>query len=294
MKRSGGLGKGLDALIPPAKEKHTGKDTPGGHVMVDIHRIEPNRAQPRKTFDEDALDELADSIRQVGVLEPLLVREIDGQYDLVAGERRWRAARKAGLKEVPVTIRNDLTDQQVVEIQLIENIQREDLNAIEEAQAFERLIKEFHMKQDDVAERVSKSRVAITNSMRLLKLSPGVQQMVIDKRIKETAARALIPVEDTETQFLLAQRIMDEDLSVREVEKIVRSLDTPGKIKREKKKNEALEAIYKELGERCQRSLGTKVSITGKGTQGAGKIEIEFYSADDLEKITDRLIEEGV
>lgn len=289
MKR--GLGRGLDALIPPAKgtgEKGKGAAQEG--VLIDISRIEPNRLQPRKNFDEDALEELADSMRQVGVLEPLIVRELDGHFDIICGERRWRAARKAGLKQVPVTIRNDLTEQQIVEIQLIENIQREDLNPIEEAQAFERLIKEFHMKQDDVAERVSKSRVAITNSMRLLKLCPKVQQMVVDKIIKETAARALIPVEDAETQYALAQRIMDEDLSVREVEKIVRGLDTPGRMRREKKKNEALEAIYRDLADRCKNALGTKVEIISKGSDGAGKIEIEFYSGDDLEKITDRLI----
>ena len=295
MKR--GLGKGLDVLIPPSAGSKTtsGKqtDTPAQDqekIFVSIQRVEPNRAQPRKAFDEDALEELADSIRQVGILEPILVRERNDRYDIIAGERRWRAAKLAGLKEVPVIVRNDLTEQQIVEIQLIENIQRENLNPIEEAQAYERLIREFHMKQDEVADRVSKSRVTVTNSMRLLKLCPAVQQMVIDGMLKTGQARALISVEDTEVQLSLAQRIFDENLSTREAEKIVRQLDTPAKRKREQKKNESLEAVYRSIEERLKNAIGTKATITSKGTDGAGKLELEFYNHDDLEMITERLL----
>lgn len=289
-----GLGKGLDALIPPAvkkdAEKRAPKVTERERVMMDINRVEPNRSQPRKTFDEDGLLELADSIRQFGVLEPLLVRDKGTYYDIIFGERRWRAARKAGLKEVPVIIRNDLTEQQIVEIQLIENIQRENLNPIEEAQAYERLVKEFHLKQDEIAERVSKSRVAITNAMRLLKLCPAVQQMVIEEKLQTGHARALIPVENEEEQLKLAERIFDEKLSVREAEKIVKQLDTPSKQRRMKKQNETLDTVYRELSDRCKNKLGTKVNIVSKGAGGAGMIEIEFYSGEDLERITDLLL----
>ena len=288
-----GLGRGLDALIPPASKKGTEKGTTKKQterVMMDINRVEPNRKQPRKTFDEDGLLELADSIKQFGVLEPLLVRDKGDHYDIIFGERRWRAARKAGLKEVPVIIRNDLTEQQIVEIQLIENIQRENLNAIEEAQAYERLVKEFHLKQDEIAERVSKSRVAITNAMRLLKLCAEVQQMVIEEKLQTGHARALIPVENPEEQLRLAERIFDEKLSVREAEKIVKQLDTPAKQRRLKKQNDALEAVYRDLSERCKAKLGTKVEIVSKGANGSGRIEIEFYSGEDLERITDLLL----
>ncbi|MBR5970963.1 MAG: ParB/RepB/Spo0J family partition protein [Lachnospiraceae bacterium] len=286
------LNRGLDSLIPPKKGKESGSEKLAAEdrTMMGINKIEPNREQPRKHFDEDALEELADSIKQFGVLEPLLVCKRDNYYMIVAGERRWRAAKKVGLKEVPVVIRNDLTEREIVEIQLIENIQRKDLNAIEEAQAYERLIKEFNMKQDEVAERVSKSRVYITNSMRLLKLSPEVQQMVIDEMLTTGHARALIPVENPEEQYRLAQRIFDERLSVRDAEKIVKQLDTPGKIRRQQKKNEALEAIYKDLAERLKQTLGTRVEIISKGSGNGGKMEIEFYSGDDLERISGKLL----
>lgn len=289
MAKKRALGKGLDSLIPPAKGKGSEQTSAEERTMMGINKIEPNREQPRKHFDEDALEELADSIKQFGVLEPLLVCKRGDYYMIVAGERRWRAAKKVGLKEVPVVIRNDLTEREIVEIQLIENIQRRDLNAIEEAQAYERLIKEFHMKQDEVAERVSKSRVYITNAMRLLKLCPEVQQMVIDEMLTTGHARALIPVENTEEQYRLAQRIFDERLSVRDAEKIVKQLDTPGKIRRQQKKNEALEAIYQDLAERLKQTLGTRVEIISKGN-GGGKMEIEFYSGDDLEKISGKLL----
>ena len=287
-----GLGKGIDSLIPVKSEpEETSQDIQqeGDKVMVSLSLVEPNRKQPRKSFNEDKLEELADSIKQQGVLIPLMVRHNGNMFEIIAGERRWRASKKAGLKEIPVIIRDDLTEEQIFEIQLIENIQREDLNPIEEALGYERLIKEFHMKQDEVAEKVSKSRVAITNSMRLLKLSPEVQQMVIDEKLTTGHARALISVEDPDKQIALAERIFDEKLSVREAEKIVKQLDKPVKEKAEKKKNDSLEAVYRDLEERCKNAVGTKVDIISK-EDGAGKIEIEFYTPDDLEKITDRLM----
>lgn len=287
-----GLGKGIDSLIPVKSEpEQTSQDIQqeGDKVMVSLSLVEPNRKQPRKSFNEDKLEELADSIKQQGVLIPLMVRHNGNMFEIIAGERRWRASKKAGLKEIPVIIRDDLTEEQIFEIQLIENIQREDLNPIEEALGYERLIKEFHMKQDEVAEKVSKSRVAITNSMRLLKLSPEVQQMVIDEKLTTGHARALISVEDPDKQIALAERIIDEKLSVREAEKIVKQLDKPVKEKAEKKKNDSLEAVYRDLEERCKNAVGTKVDIISK-EDGAGKIEIEFYTPDDLEKITDRLM----
>ena len=287
-----GLGKGIDSLIPVKSEpEQTSQDIQqeGDKVMVSLSLVEPNRKQPRKSFNEDKLEELADSIKQQGVLIPLMVRHNGNMFEIIAGERRWRASKNAGLKEIPVIIRDDLTEEQIFEIQLIENIQREDLNPIEEALGYERLIKEFHMKQDEVAEKVSKSRVAITNSMRLLKLSPEVQQMVIDEKLTTGHARALISVEDPDKQIALAERIFDEKLSVREAEKIVKQLDKPVKEKVEKKKNDSLEAVYRDLEERCKNAVGTKVDIISK-EDGAGKIEIEFYTPDDLEKITDRLM----
>lgn len=294
------LGKGLDALIPsglgvdtkPKKAETSGikkeeQAESSSETLVKITMVEPNRDQPRKNFDEDALQELADSIKQFGLLQPILVQQRDGYYEIVAGERRWRAAKLAGLKEVPVIIRN-LTEQEIVEISLIENIQRENLNPIEEAQAYKKLLTEFNLKQDEVAERVSKSRAAVTNSMRLLKLSDEVQQMVISDMISTGHARALLAIEDADEQYALAQRIFDEKLSVRDIEKLVKSIGKPAKEKKEKEKNESLEAVYQDIQEKLKQRLGTKVAVSGKG-DGAGKIEIEFYSHDDLERILDTL-----
>ena len=223
-----GLGKGLDSLIPASVtgSSNEKKEQKQAETIVKIAKVEPNRDQPRKNFDEDALQELADSIKQFGMLQPILVQNRKDYYEIIAGERRWRAAKIAGLKEIPVIIRN-YTNQEIVEISLIENIQREDLNPIEEALAYKRLLEEFQLKQDEVAERVSKSRTAVTNSMRLLKLCDGVQQMIIDDMLSTGHARALIPIEDQELQLQLAQRIFDEKLSVREVEKLVKSLLKP-------------------------------------------------------------------
>ncbi len=296
--RGKGLGRGLDSLIPNTVGINESKNNEGGkeekkeqektsEVLVKITMVEPNREQPRKNFDEDSLLELAESIKQFGLLQPILVQDRKSYYEIIAGERRWRAAKMAGLKEVPVIIK-DLTDQEIVEISLIENIQREDLNPIEEALAYKRLLTEFHLKQDEVAERVSKSRTAVTNSMRLLKLCEEVQQMIIDDMISTGHARALISIEDAEQQYTIAQKIFDEKLSVRDVEKLVKNLNTPPKQKKTIQTDKALQIIYQDVEEKLKQALGTKVLISSKG-EGSGKLEIEFYSHDDLEKITDKL-----
>lgn len=292
-----GLGKGLDSLIPTnvmmeSEVKHatvsiasSPEEEKDGTLMVKLSKVEPNREQPRKNFDEDSLQELAESLKQFGMLQPILVQNRGDYYEIIAGERRWRAAKIAGLKEVPVIVR-ELTDQEIVEISLIENIQREDLNPIEEAQAYKRLLTEFHLKQDEVAERVSKSRTAVTNSMRLLKLCDEVQKMVVDDMISTGHARALISIEDPEEQYLIAQKIFDEKLSVREVEKLVKDLHKPPKPPKEE--NKTLQAIYQEISERLKQSLSTKVSVSAK-QNGAGKIEIEFYNHEDLERLLERI-----
>ena len=296
MAASRGLGKGLDALIPVGINEKKAKagnineentEKKDGEKLVNITKVEPNREQPRKNFDEDALDELAESIKQFGLLQPILVQDKSTYYEIIAGERRWRAAKKAGLKEIPVIIKN-LTEQEIVEISLIENIQREDLNPIEEAQAYKRLLTEFNLKQDEVAERVSKSRTAVTNSMRLLKLCDDVQKMVIDNMISTGHARALISIEDEKQQCEIAKKIYEEKLNVRDVEKLVKNLNKPVKIKKTIITDESLEAVYQDIEENLKQKLSTKVSITSKGN-GAGKIEIEFYSHDDLEKIMELL-----
>lgn len=286
-----GLGKGLDVMIPnivgetKEKKQKSGVREESPETTIAITKVEPNRKQPRKFFDEDKLQELADSIKQFGMLQPILVQDRKDYYEIIAGERRWRAARLAGLKEVPVIIKN-YSDQEVVEIALIENIQREDLNPIEEAQAYKRLLEEFNLKQDEVAERVSKSRAAVTNSIRLLKLGDRVQQMVIDDMISTGHARALLAVEDEEEQFNLAQKIFDEKLSVRDIEKMVKNLHKPAKVK--KLDDKALQAIYLDIEEKLKQKLSTKVAVTSKG-EGTGKIEIEFYSHEDLERILEMI-----
>lgn len=293
-KAARGLGKGLDLLIPaatqkadPVKSEEKVDNSSAQETLVKITKVEPNREQPRKNFDEDALQELADSIKQFGLLQPILVQDRKTHYEIIAGERRWRAAKLAGLKEVPVIIR-DYTEQEIVEISLIENIQREDLNPIEEAQAYKKLLTEFNLKQDEVAERVSKSRTAVTNSMRLLKLCDEVQQMIIDDMISTGHARALISIEDPEQQYTIAQRVFDEKLSVRDVEKLVKDLNKPQKPKKEVVEDKSLDIIYQDVEEKLKQSLGTKVSIASKGN-GAGKLEIEFYTHDDLDKIIELL-----
>ena len=297
--RKGGLGKGLDSLIPGGKETATAekkenvkvkevikevvKEVVKNELMVKINEVEPNREQPRKDFNEDALIEISESIKQYGVIQPLIVKDRQGYYEIVAGERRWRAAKMAGLKEVPVIIK-DYTEQEIAEIALIENLQREDLNPIEEALAYQRLLTEFHMKQDELAEKISKSRVAVTNALRLLKLSEKVQQMLIDDMISSGHARALVGIEDEEQQYAIATKIFDEKLSVRETEKLVKNL---GKQKKDKPAV-VLEdtAIYEDLEEKMKTIMGTKVVINRK-TNTKGKIEIDYYSVDELDRIMD-------
>lgn len=296
-----GLGKGLDSMIPvyPVKPRAAAEKTKEekenkAEKLLKITEVEPNREQPRKKFDEDALLELADSIKQFGVLQPLLVQKRKDYYEIIAGERRWRAAKMAGLKEIPVIIK-EFSDQEIVEISLIENIQREDLNPIEEAQAYKRLLTEFHLKQDEVAERVSKSRTAVTNSMRLLKLDERVQQMLIDDMLTTGHARALLAIEDPELQWKAANRIFDEKMSVRDVEKMVKSLQKDKKEKQEDRKQEdAYTYIYRDMEEKMKAILGTKVKVN-HGADHRGKIEIEYYSDEELERIYDMLrsIREG-
>ena len=302
MKR--GLGRGLDLIIPHKQTRTTKKSSrttktivsmeqeseknvrdyvvPTGEVKVKISKVEPNREQPRKQFDEDSLLELSESIKQYGVLQPLVVSDKKDYYEIIAGERRWRAAKLAGLKEVPVIIK-ELSKQETVEISLIENIQREDLNPIEEAMAFKRLLDEFHLKQDEVADRVSKSRTAVTNVMRLLKLESEVQQMLIDEMITAGHARALLGISDRELQIKIANKVFDEKLSVRETEKLVKSI-LESKKEKPMKKDTAEDAIYESLEEKMKGIMGTKVIINRK-KNNKGKIEIEYYSRDELERI---------
>ena len=299
-----GLGRGLSNLIPTDDTTEdvstkTSKQTKTGAVTktevvkkveqtLNINRIEPNKNQPRKDFNEDALQELADSIKQFGVIEPLVVVKRKGYYELIAGERRWRAARLAGLKEVPVVIK-DYDDQQIVEIALIENIQREDLNPIEEAHAYERLIQEFNLTQDEVAERVSKSRTTVTNALRLLKLTEKVQQMLIDDMLSTGHVRALITITDPQLQYETAMYIFDKKLSVRETESYVKKLlNKKPKEKTSEKEDPELSFLYKAIENRLKESLGTKTTIKAK-TRDSGKIEIEYYSQEDLERITQLL-----
>ena len=288
--KKSGLGKGLDSLITDKVGKSSAKEVIKPDTMVDIDKVEPNKEQPRKNFDEDALLELSESIKQFGILQPLLVQDKDTYYEIIAGERRWRAAKLAGLKKVPVIIKK-LTDQEIVEISLIENIQRENLNPIEEAIAYKRLLTEFNLKQDEVAERVSKSRTAVTNSMRLLKLNEKVQQMLVDEMLTTGHARALLGIEDQEEQYVIAQKIFDEKMSVRDIEKLVKKLQ---KEKSEKEKivkkpvetNEQMQAIYRDLEEKMKTIFGTKVTINSKDMK-KGKIEIEYYSSDELDHLMD-------
>ena len=325
-RKHGGLGRGLDALIPqsaPKTEEVQKKEDAAEQIPADeseenvsretfaeegdnlqrdrserrrrettlrVSQIEPNRSQPRKTFDEDALEELADSIRQYGLIQPIMVQKRDGYYEIIAGERRWRACMKAGLKEVPVIIR-EYDDQKIMELSLIENLQREDLNPMEEARAYKRLMEEFGLTQEEIAGRVSKSRPVIANALRLLKLDERVQAMVEQGEISMGHARALASVLIPEEQYLIALKIMEEHLTVRDTEKIIKNIGKVPKKKEPVQKDESLERIYRELENRLKSSLGTKVAIHTRGT-GGGKVEIDFYTAEDLEKIIDRITSE--
>ena len=302
-----GLGRGISELIPTgnSKTKNTTKKSEEKQVKVvekvvekviekpteqklKITDIEPNKDQPRKNFDEDALNELSDSIKKYGVIEPVVVVKKNKHYEIIAGERRWRAARLAGLKEIPVIIR-DYDMQQQVEIALIENLQRENLNPIEEAHAYQRLIDEFDLKQDEVAEKVSKGRTTITNSLRLLKLCEKVQQMLVNEMISTGHARSLIAIEDPDVQYETAMTVFDRKMSVRDTEKLVKSvLKILSGEKTEESKPEVkdLTPIYKDIEEKLKNVLGTKAVIKTKDNK-KGKIEIDYYSQDDLERILD-------
>lgn len=285
-KKGKGLGKGIDAMIPTIDSMPKGRlkkplESEKGETYLNINEVEPNREQPRKNFNEDALQELSESIKQHGIIQPIVVTKKDDYYQIIAGERRWRAAKLAKLKEVPVIIK-DYTPEEVMEIALIENIQREDLNPVEEALAYQNLIEEYKLKQDEVAERVSKSRTAITNSLRLLKLDKRILDMLVDEQISSGHARALLAIPEKEEQYNLAMKIFDERLSVRETEKLVKSMSKPKKVKvKEKLENEF---IYRDLENQLRDIIGTKVTINPK-TNKKGKIEIEYYSQEELEKI---------
>lgn len=283
-----GLGKGLDGIIQN-KNVAVPKESKLGDaaVLVDIKKIDRNKEQPRKKFDEEALEELADSIKEFGILEPILVQDRKDHYEIIAGERRWRASIKAGLSEVPVIIKN-YTEQQIVEISLIENLQREDLDAIEEAQAYKRLKDEFKLTDDEVAKRVSKSRAYVTNSMRLLKLAQKVQEMVIDDMISTGHARTLLAIEDLDKQYEIAQKVFDEKLSVRELEKLVKALTSPEKPKKKKEDLSKYQVHFDEYAAKLADKLGVKVGVSLKD-KSTGKLEIDFYSSDDFEKIFDKL-----
>ena len=285
-----GLGKGLDSMIPDSLEQSNNKaykkateENVSRETLININDIEPNTGQPRKNFEEDTLQELADSIKQYGIIQPLILQKNGKYYTIIAGERRWRAARIAGLKKVPAIIK-EFTPQESMEIALIENIQRQDLNPIEEAIAFQNLIKEFNLKQDEVAERVSKSRVAVTNSMRLLKLDERVQQMIIDGMISTGHGRALLSIEDKDIQYQIAMKVFDEKLSVRDTEKLVKKVIEDKPVKEEIAITKEDNFIYHNIEEKMKKIIGTKVSIKRKA-KDKGRIEIEYYSNDELERI---------
>lgn len=293
------LGKGIDSLIPDtgsSKAKNNTNNKPvvkevvkevikevqvPADTMMKISDIEPNREQPRKNFDKEALEELADSIRQFGIIQPIVVQKKDDYYEIIAGERRWRAAKLAKVKEVPVIIK-EYTKQEVMEIALIENIQRKDLNPIEEALAYKSLIDEYNLKQDELAKRVSKSRTAIANAMRLLRLTDEVQSMLINEEISMGHARALLSLDQEDLQLEAAKSIIEKGLSVRETEKLVKSILNPKQAKLPIPSSE--EAVYTTIATKLREKLGTKVSINHK-KGGKGKIEIEYYSKEEFERI---------
>ncbi|MGP1403562.1 MAG: ParB/RepB/Spo0J family partition protein [Catonella sp.] len=279
-----GLGKGLDSMIPEKKTKAELKEVADrSFIEVKISEIDPNIGQPRKSFNEDELLELAESIKIHGVIQPVILTKRGKRYELIAGERRWRAAKLAGLAKIPALVR-EYTDKEIMEVSLIENIQRQDLNPVEEAEAFKNLIDEYKMKQDDLAERVSKSRSAITNALRLLKLDEKVKAMLAEGLITTGHARALLAVEDKDKQQQLATKIFDEKLSVRETEKLVKALSEGKENKKEEKTSEKL--VYRKLEDSLKSILGSKVSIKSK-QGGKGKIEIDYYSMEELDRITE-------
>jgi hypothetical protein len=285
-----GLGRGLNALIntgPDIEVKEKSKDNNDNkEVFVNISLVEPNRNQPRKEFDKEALSELAASIKQYGILQPIMVQKNGDMYEIIAGERRWRAAKEAGLKEVPVIVR-DYDKQKIMEISIIENIQRENLNPIEEAMAYQCLMEEYGLKHDELADKVSKNRSTITNSMRLLRLSENIQQMIIDGKISTGHAKVLLSVENKEEQEKIAAELISRSLSVRELEKLVKKHIKPRK-KKENKETVDYSLFYKEYEDKLKDILGTKVQINTKD-KNKGRIEIDYYSAAELERIVELL-----
>ena len=280
------LGRGLDALISTEEVKTAGSSSIN---EIELSKISVNPNQPRREFDPVALQELADSIAEIGIIQPITLRQLsEDSYQIIAGERRYRASIQAGLKSIPAYIRT-ADDENVMEMALIENIQREDLNPIEEAFAYKRLLEEFNLKQDEVAERVSKSRTAVTNSIRLLKLNEKVQQMVIDDMIQTGHARALLGIEDLEKQYNMAQKVFDEKLSVRETEKLVKKVQKEKEEVEKTKMDKQLEIVYQDLEEKMKQILGTKVSINAKD-ENKGKIEIEYYNKEDLDRLIDMIL----
>lgn len=286
MSKKFGLGKGLNALIPedtvilePKKGKDKNDDN--GYSLIDINLIKSNESQPRKSFDDEKIMELSESIKSNGIIQPLILRKDKDEYIIVAGERRWRAAKYIGIKEIPSVIM-DLTEKQILEISLIENIQREDLNSIEEAIAYKKLISDFDLTQEQLSKRIGKSRVAITNTMRLLNLSEDVQQYIIEGVISEGHGRALLAITDSKLQCELAQNVIDDKLSVRELEFLIRKLKTKSEPSKSKAKKET-NPYYKEVIEKLENYFGTKVNVTNKNNKG--KIEIEYYSEEDLQRI---------
>ncbi len=289
-----GLGKGLDSLISKkidsdikkTVEKKEQQTVSRETSTLPLSKIEPNREQPRRHFDENALQELADSIAVHGIIQPLVVRPVGDRYEIIAGERRFRAAHLAGLREVPVIVR-EFDEQELYEVALIENIQRENLNAIEEAVAYKKLISEYKLTQEQVATRVAKSRTEVTNKMRLLKLDDRVQQMIIDDELTAGHARALLGIANDDEQYKLAQEIVKKKLSVRDVEKKIQQMNAPEEkplSKEEERKKASTDAIYAAYEEKLKTTLGTKVSINRKANN-KGKIEIEYYTADEFERL---------
>ena len=293
MAKKKGLGRGLDALIPDSVEvgnnveRKTETENKDAILWIKLTKLEPDPEQPRKEFGEDEINELADSIKTHGVFQPLLVQKKDRGYMIVAGERRWRAAKIAGLHEVPVIVR-DFNEQEKVEIQLLENLQRQKLNPIEEGQAYKRLLSDYGLKQDELGERIGKNRVTITNAIRLLKLDSRVQLMVIEGKLMQGHARSLLPITDADKQYEMACRIFDEQMTVREIEKMVREYGKPPKKKAPKKDTEALDLILRKYEDEIRESIGAKISIKARD-QKKGRIEIEYYSAEELEALVKKL-----
>ncbi|MDU1006273.1 MAG: ParB/RepB/Spo0J family partition protein [Clostridium butyricum] len=277
------LGKGLSALIPEDVVETEQQDEKG-KMLIPLNEIRNDNNQPRKAFDNDKIAELTESIKTHGIIQPLILRKSDdGLYVIVAGERRWRAAKMAGLKDVPAIVM-ELSEKDVLEISLIENIQRQDLNPIEEASAYKKLLSDFNLTQEDLSKRIGKSRTAITNTMRLMNLDIRVQQYIIEGIITEGHGRALLGIKDKEIQYELSQKVIDENLSVRELERLVKRI-LEGKTSEEKETNNELNPYYKEIKNQLQSYFGTKVNISNKNNKG--KIEIEYYSEDDLQRILD-------